>query len=64
MKERFGERVGYRYYEAEDVGIFWSNDPSTPIAQMTRELGLDHVDTEIERNRRVQDAARGGPPPR
>ncbi len=60
--ETFGERAGYRYSEAEDGGIFWSNDPDTPIMEMVRRLDLDLPAAEIALNRRLQDAARGGPP--
>ena len=27
FREAFGDRVGYRYSQSEDRGIFWSNDP-------------------------------------
>jgi predicted amidohydrolase len=40
LREMYGEKVGYRYYEDEDCGIFWSNDPRTPIRQMVRKAGL------------------------
>lgn len=58
LSERFGDRVGYRYYESEDRGLFWSNDPSTSIGEMIRELGLEEVEFHIERHRRAQDAVR------
>lgn len=44
MKERYGDRVGFRYYDEEDCGIFWSNDPKLPIRQMVREQGLGDSD--------------------
>lgn len=56
--DRYGDRAGYRYYEAEDLGIFWSNDPKTPIHDMVRELGLTEVHADVERNRRIQDRSR------
>ncbi len=49
VKERYGDRMGYRYYEAEDVGIFWSNDPEMPIAKLTEEDGLVTVEEERRR---------------
>jgi predicted amidohydrolase len=64
LRERFGARVGYRYSEAEDRGIFWSNDPSTPIAAMVRALNLETQDDELARSRKALDVLRGGPPPR
>ena len=62
MEERYGERVGYHYSEAEDGGIFWSNDPEMPIGRMIRDMGLETVDEVLERNLKLQDAPRGGPP--
>jgi predicted amidohydrolase len=62
MTEKYGDRVGYHYSEREDVGLFWSNDPQKPIAQMIREMGLEPERTSLERNRRLQDKIRGGPP--
>jgi predicted amidohydrolase len=61
--EAFGDRVGYRYSESEDRGIFWSNDPNQPIGQMARTLGLHQTSAEREnRAREAQDRLRGGPP--
>jgi predicted amidohydrolase len=53
LKELYGDKVGYRYYEDEDCGIFWSNDPRMTIRQMLRSLGLEEVDEEY---RRAQEA--------
>jgi hypothetical protein len=64
LTERYGKRVGYRYSEAEDCGIFWSNDPKTPIMKMVRDMGLELMPDAIERSRRLQDQIRGGPPSR
>jgi predicted amidohydrolase len=61
LREKYGEKVGYHYSEAEDRGLFWSNDPRTPIGHMVREMGLELFDDTIERNQRLQDAVRGGP---
>jgi predicted amidohydrolase len=62
FKERYGDRAGFRYYEGEDIGVFWSNDPSTPIGKMARELGLMEVTADVERSRNLQDRVRGGSP--
>jgi len=51
MHEAFGGRVGFRYYEDEDCGIFWSNDPHTPVRQMVRSLGLLEAEEELGRVR-------------
>ena len=40
FSKRFGDKVGFRYYEDEDRGMFWSNDPNKTIGQMVRELGI------------------------
>lgn len=40
LTERFGDRVGFRYLEDEDYGIFWSNDPALPIDRMLEEAGI------------------------
>ena len=40
LKERFGDRVGFRYSTTEDTGIFWSNDATLPIATMLKEIGV------------------------
>ena len=60
--EAYGERAGYRYDQAEDTGIFWSNDLAKPIMEMIRELELTPKGEQLERSRIAQDKARGGPP--
>jgi predicted amidohydrolase len=62
LAERYGDRIGYRYSEAEDAGIFWSNDPAIPVGEMVREAGLETVDELLARNRASQDLARREPP--
>jgi predicted amidohydrolase len=49
LKEKYGDKVGFRYYEDEDQGIFWSNDPQVPIRKMLISLGLDEFDEELVR---------------
>jgi len=51
MWEAFGDRAGFRYYEDEDCGIFWSNDPRTPVRRMVRSLGLLEAEEELARVR-------------
>jgi len=61
--EKFAKgSFGYRYSEAEDGGIFWSNDPARPIKAMAKELGLFWGSANVERARKLQDKLRGGPP--
>jgi predicted amidohydrolase len=62
--DRYGKKVGYRYSDAEDGGIFWSNDPDVPIMQMVRELGLALASENVEGCRRLNDKVRGGQPSR
>jgi hypothetical protein len=53
--------VGFHYSEAEDRGLFWSNDPQMPIGRMVRDMGLEPLDQSLARNLKLQDAIRGGP---
>ncbi len=55
LREMYGDKVGFRYYEDEDLGLFWSNDPKTPVRQMAQALGLLEADEELAR---VTDAYR------
>ncbi|HWB98401.1 MAG TPA: hypothetical protein VG672_16940, partial [Bryobacteraceae bacterium] len=49
LRQKYGEKVGFRYYEDEDCGIFWSNDPRTPIGEMVRALGVTESREELLR---------------
>lgn len=49
LQQAYGEKVGFHYYEDEDQGIFWSNDPKTPIGEMVRSLGLLEIEEEMAR---------------
>jgi len=62
LARKFGNKVGFHWYHAEDKGIFWSNDPKTTIGQMIGSLGLTESDANVERVRLLEDKARGGPP--
>ena len=57
LQQKFGERIGFRYYEDEDCGIFWSNDPKMPVREMTRSLGLLEADEELARVREAYSRA-------
>ena len=59
FRDKYGPRAGYRYSEAEDCGIFWSNDPNKPVMEMVRELGLELWSENLARNRQLQDQLRG-----
>ncbi len=58
LREKYGSRVGFHYDSSEDLGLFWSNDPATPIGAMVRSIGGEELDAQLSRNRRLQDAAR------
>jgi predicted amidohydrolase len=60
LRQLFGDHVGFRYYEDEDCGIFWSNDPKTSIGEMVRRLGVLEAGDEMERVR--QSYRRAGIP--
>jgi predicted amidohydrolase len=62
LTRKFGSRVGFHWYHAEDKGIFWSNDPKMTIGQMIGSMGLTESDANVERIRLLEDKARGGPP--
>ena len=47
----YGDKIGFRYYEDEDCGIFWSNDPKTPVRRMIQSLGLLEAEDELARVR-------------
>ncbi len=49
LKALYGDKVGYRYYEDEDCGMFWSNDPHMTIRHMLRSLNLMEEQEEYQR---------------
>ena len=51
LRKIYGDRVGFRYYEDEDCGLFWSNDPATTIRDMVRSIGVQEVEEEMARVR-------------
>jgi predicted amidohydrolase len=53
LSTKYGDKVGYRYYQDEDRGIFWSNDRNNTIGQMIRSMGLAEADLELERIKRL-----------
>ena len=57
LREMYGEKVGFRYYEDEALGIFWSNDPATPIRRMADSLGLLEAEEDLARVRAVYGKA-------
>lgn len=57
LRQKYGDKAGFRYYEDEDRGIFWSNDPHTTIGDMMRSLGLSEQHVELLRIQKLFDKA-------
>src|SRR5437667_331830 len=51
LRKAYGDKVGFHYYEDEDCGIFWSNDPGTTIGEMVRSIGVLELEDEMARVR-------------
>jgi len=49
LRDAYNDKVGFKYYEAEDRGIFWSNDPAIPVDTMIRNLGLERYGSFVSR---------------
>jgi predicted amidohydrolase len=58
LQEKYGDKAGFRYYEDEDCGIFWSNDREMPVRQMVQSLGLREAHEELERVKQCYRQAR------
>jgi predicted amidohydrolase len=56
----FGDKAGFHYYEDEDCGIFWSNDPKKSVGEMARSLGLLELEEERARVRQFYRRAKQG----
>ncbi|MBL8215329.1 MAG: carbon-nitrogen hydrolase family protein [Bryobacterales bacterium] len=57
LRDKFGDRAGFRYYEDEDLGMFWSNNPKMGIAEMARGMGLITAEAELARVRKLYQEA-------
>jgi predicted amidohydrolase len=57
LREKYGEKAGFRYYEDEDRGIFWSNDSHVTIGDMMRSLGLSEARDELKRIQKLYEEA-------
>jgi len=53
MRAKYGDRVGFRYYEDEDCGIFWSNDPHLTVSEMAKSIGVPEAEDSLDRVRGV-----------
>jgi predicted amidohydrolase len=60
LRKAYGDKVGFHYYEDEDCGIFWSNDPRMTIGEMVRSIGVMELEEERARVRQFYRAARAG----
>jgi len=57
LRKAYGDKVGFHYYEDEDCGIFWSNDPKTTIGEIVRSVGLLELEEEMARVKQFYRAA-------
>jgi hypothetical protein len=53
LRKKYGDKVGFRYYRDEDVGIFWSNNPQMPIRRMIQSIGVAEEEEELDRIRKL-----------
>src|SRR6266536_768104 len=53
LRRKYGEKVGFRYYRDEDLGIFWYNDPEIPIRRMIQSIGVTEEAEELQRIRNL-----------
>lgn len=53
LKTKYGARVGFHYYEDEDCGLFWSNDPGVTIREMVHSLGIAEAEEEMRRIKKI-----------
>jgi predicted amidohydrolase len=53
LRARYGDKVGFRYYEDEDCGIFWSNDPTLPVSEMAKSIGVPEAEASLDRVRAI-----------
>jgi len=53
LRAKYGDKVGFRYYEDEDRGIFWSNDSGVTIGQMIRSIGVTEEEEEFLRIKKL-----------
>jgi beta-ureidopropionase len=58
LREAYGDKVGFHYYEDEDCGIFWSNDPKITIGEMVRSIGVLELEEKMARVREFYRKAR------
>ena len=58
LRKAYGDKVGFHYYEDEDCGIFWSNDPKTTIGEMARAIGVMELEEEMARVKEFYRKAR------
>lgn len=57
LRKIYGQRVGFRYYPDEDLGIFWSNDTQVPIGRMVQAIGVAELEWELPRIQRLYQKA-------
>src|SRR2546430_14386322 len=58
LRQAYGDKVGFHYYEDEACGIFWSNDHKMTIGEMVRAIGVLELEDEMARVRQFYRKAR------
>jgi predicted amidohydrolase len=53
FRKTFGDKAGFHYYDDEDRGIFWSNDPKMTVREMIASLHLTEEQDDLRRAREV-----------
>jgi hypothetical protein len=43
---------GFHYYEDDDLGVFWSDDPGIPVGEMVRSMGVLEIEEEMAQVRK------------
>jgi predicted amidohydrolase len=58
LRSKYGDKIGFRYYEDEDCGIFWSNDSQFSVGEMAKSIGVPEAGEALERVRKIYREAR------
>jgi predicted amidohydrolase len=53
FRKTFGDKAGFHYYDDEDRGIFWSNDPNMTVRQMVQQLNQVEEQDALQHDRGV-----------
>lgn len=48
LRAKYGDKVGFNYYQDEDCGIFWSNNPALPVGEMAKSIGVAEAEARLD----------------